>query len=41
MKVSVPANWQQLGGKGQTVTYAPQGAVFQRPMHVRLLRRAG
>jgi hypothetical protein len=29
MKVSVPANWQQLGGSGQTVTYAPEGAVFQ------------
>jgi beta-barrel assembly-enhancing protease len=28
MRVSVPANWQQLGG-GTTVTYAPQGAVFQ------------
>jgi beta-barrel assembly-enhancing protease len=29
MRISVPANWQQLGGSGQTVTYAPQGAVFQ------------
>jgi hypothetical protein len=28
MRISVPANWQQLGG-GATVTYAPQGAVFQ------------
>jgi beta-barrel assembly-enhancing protease len=28
MRISVPANWQQLGG-GTTVTYAPQGAVFQ------------
>jgi hypothetical protein len=28
LRVSVPANWQQLGG-GTTVTYAPQGAVFQ------------
>jgi beta-barrel assembly-enhancing protease len=28
MRISVPANWQQLGG-GNTVTYAPQGAVFQ------------
>ena len=28
MRVSVPANWEQLGG-GTTVTYAPQGAVFQ------------
>jgi hypothetical protein len=29
MRISVPANWQQLGGSGQTVTYAPEGAVFQ------------
>jgi hypothetical protein len=28
MRISVPANWQQLGG-GATVTYAPQGAVFE------------
>lgn len=28
MRISVPANWQQSGG-GNTVTYAPQGAVFQ------------
>ena len=28
MRISVPANWQQLGS-GTTVTYAPQGAVFQ------------
>jgi hypothetical protein len=28
MRLSVPANWQQLGG-GTTVTYAPKGAVFQ------------
>jgi beta-barrel assembly-enhancing protease len=28
MRVSVPANWEQLGG-GTTVTYAPRGAVFQ------------
>ena len=28
MRISVPANWQQLGG-GNTVTYAPQGAVFK------------
>ncbi len=28
MRISVPANWQQVGG-GTTVTYAPQGAVFQ------------
>jgi hypothetical protein len=28
MRISVPANWEQLGG-GATVTYAPQGAVFQ------------
>lgn len=30
MRISVPANWQQVGG-GQTVTYAPEGAVFQGP----------
>ena len=29
MRISVPANWQQLGSGGQTVTYAPEGAVFQ------------
>jgi hypothetical protein len=29
MRISVPANWQQLGGSGQTVRYAPEGAVFQ------------
>jgi beta-barrel assembly-enhancing protease len=29
MRISVPANWQQLGGNGQTVTYAPEGAVFK------------
>jgi beta-barrel assembly-enhancing protease len=28
MRLSVPANWQQLGG-GNTVTYAPEGAVFE------------
>ena len=28
MRISVPANWQQLAS-GSTVTYAPQGAVFQ------------
>jgi Zn-dependent protease with chaperone function len=28
MRISVPANWQQLGS-GNTVTYAPQGAVFR------------
>jgi hypothetical protein len=28
MRLSVPANWQQLGG-GNTVRYAPEGAVFQ------------
>ena len=28
MRISVPSNWQQLGG-GNTVTYAPEGAVFQ------------
>lgn len=28
MRLSVPANWQQLGG-GASVTYAPRGAVFQ------------
>jgi hypothetical protein len=28
MRLSVPANWQQLGS-GSTVTYAPEGAVFQ------------
>ena len=28
MRLSVPSNWQQLGG-GNTVTYAPEGAVFQ------------
>jgi hypothetical protein len=29
MRISVPANWRQLGSGGQTVTYAPEGAVFQ------------
>jgi hypothetical protein len=28
MRISVPANWQQRGG-GNTVTYAPEGAVVQ------------
>jgi hypothetical protein len=29
MRISVPANWQQLGSSGQNVRYAPEGAVFQ------------
>jgi hypothetical protein len=28
MRISVPANWQQMGGSN-AVTYAPEGAVFQ------------
>jgi beta-barrel assembly-enhancing protease len=30
MRLSVPSNWQQRGS-GNTVTYAPQGAVFEAP----------
>ena len=29
LRVSVPANWQQIGGSGGTVTYAPEGGYFQ------------
>ena len=29
LRVSVPANWQQIGGSGGTVTYAPEGGYVQ------------
>jgi hypothetical protein len=29
LRISVPANWQQIGGNGGTVTYAPEGGYFR------------
>lgn len=30
LRVSVPSNWDAVGGEGNGVTYAPQGAAFER-----------
>ncbi|MCA1560600.1 MAG: hypothetical protein LC804_10160, partial [Acidobacteria bacterium] len=29
LRLSVPGNWQQIGGGGGTVTYAPEGGYFR------------